>query len=224
MECLAKITGNIQKWATWDKGVKGVSVQEGKFKLTFVDGEIIGVSVNASLDLTYKRLFEAAQSQLRTGMTVDAGVQLIIFGCFWLEAECNSTLRDTLEAAISHKKLADVLWNANKRASFLDKLAILMPFSDAAEQVRTKKLHQDLKQLFDLRNRLAHFKDNDTVIANAFKIEDLVANSFPDAELITRLTQPAVLSNIQTILDGIGWLSSIRAVHFSSTVTEVRMK
>jgi hypothetical protein len=190
-------------------------VEEGRLRIYWDAGEIVGVSVNAALDSAYERLFKTAQGELQQANTsIDVGIRLIVFGCFWLEAVCNETFRDTLLVAVSPRRFAEALWKANRRAGFLDKLLILSAFLKDPESEHAGDLLRELKKVFDLRNRLAHFKDEDTPVAAKFEIKDFDPGQYPDAELVVQLRPPYTEGYARTILDGISCLVEIRQVHF----------
>jgi hypothetical protein len=71
---------------------------EYKIKVTIGHDGALDVFTNAALDMTYERLFQSALADSQTAAhTPDTGIRLIVFGCFWLEAACNETLKDLLE-------------------------------------------------------------------------------------------------------------------------------
>jgi hypothetical protein len=115
----------------------------GKLKIELEDGEIIGVSTNAGLDLAYGRLFQTAKTELdRPDASIDVSIRLLVFGCFWIEALCNETLRETLSAAVELPKLSEALWEAAKRCSVLDKLPILIALERNPNAIRAETLPQ----------------------------------------------------------------------------------
>ena len=141
-------------------------MRDGKLKITFEAGEIVVVSVNAGLDLAYERLFDSARQQLQQPEPpIEAGIQLIVFGCFWLEAVCNEVLRDLIRASMKPSTAAEAGWEIIKRASFQSKLSTISAFTKAPDPARSNAIARDLSELFGLRNRLAHFKDEDEPIA-----------------------------------------------------------
>ncbi|MGC2404543.1 MAG: hypothetical protein WA510_32430 [Acidobacteriaceae bacterium] len=186
-------------------------MEDGILKFDFEDGEIVGVSTNAALELAYGRLFKSAQAELQAGASIDVGIRLLIFGCFWLEAVCSQTLRDVLSASVTPKTLGKALWDANKRASFLDKLLILLASTKNPDLENGKTLMVDLKKVFDLRNRLAHFKDDDTPVTK-LELEDI--DKYPDPELNAQLRSALARGHAQTIMDGMSLLEKTRRVHF----------
>ena len=104
-------------------------MRDGKLKLTVEAGEIVAVSVDAGLDLAYRRLFDSARKELqRPEPPIEAGIQLIVFGCFWLEAVCNEAVRVLLRASTKPTAAADSAWQTIKRASFDSKLSIVSAF------------------------------------------------------------------------------------------------
>jgi hypothetical protein len=110
-----------------------------------------------------ERMFETAKTRAKSAPDdIESGIQVIVFGTFLMEASCNDSYRAFLSAVIPNGELADAIWNATKRLSSPEKVnvaAAANPASKADIDVQVRRL----KLLFDLRNRLAHFKDNDTI-------------------------------------------------------------
>jgi hypothetical protein len=195
-------------------------MRDGKLKITFEAGEIVVVSVNAGLDLAYQRLFESARRQLRQPEPpIEAGIQLIVFGCFWLEALSNEAVRDLIRATTKPSIAAEAVWETIKRAPLHSKLAIVSAFRRVSDPDHSGRITRDLTQLFDLRNRLAHFKDEDVPIAGRLTVDELWAQfeQFPDADLLAQLRPPAADRWAETILDATAWVTEIREQYFPST-------
>jgi hypothetical protein len=76
---------------------------------------------------------------------------------------------------------------ANRCAPFPDKFSILSALLKHPESDDAKNLLRELEKIFDLRNRLAHFKDEDTPIAGTIEFENFNPDRYPDAELIGQL-------------------------------------
>lgn len=177
----------------------------------------ISISGNAGLDLTYRELFQSATTELQQGNSkTELGVRLIVFGCFWLEAKCNDTLRKLLEHSTKLGTTATVLWDQGvERASFHAKFAIVSAFAKSADANRVKILKTQMKQVFDLRNRLAHFKDPYLEIAEGTDVHEVVKvlENLPEAELITHLKPPRLQTYETSIAEGIAWLSEVEKQH-----------
>jgi len=65
-------------------------MRDGRLKLKFVLGKVVGASTNPGLDTVYRRMFDAAKRKIkRAPNKVEHGIQAIVFGVFLLEAVCN---------------------------------------------------------------------------------------------------------------------------------------
>jgi hypothetical protein len=187
-----------------------VGMEQGSIKITVVPGGIAGVSINAGLALAYELLFRAAQAELRRGYTSpEVGIRLIVFGSFWLEAVCNETLRDTLLAVVVPRAFGEALWELNKRATFLDKFSVLSVFAKSNPDY-DKDLFRALKEILDLRNRLAHFKDADTVVAGKMEIRDFKVGKLPDVQLIDQLRPPCTNGYAEVIITALRRFEDIK--------------
>jgi hypothetical protein len=191
-----------------------------KIKFEILPDGNVSISGNAGLDVTYSELFQSAATELEQGnSTIDLGVRLIVFGCFWLEAKCNETLKGLLEHSTGFGTAATALWDhAVERASFHAKFAIVSAFAKSRDEDRVKTLSTQMIKVFELRNRLAHFKDKDILIADEIdvhKVGHFLENP-PEAELITHLKPPRLHAYRTTIADGIVWLNEVEEQYFPS--------
>jgi hypothetical protein len=172
------------------------------------DGKAEEVTINAALDHAYEKLFRSAQTDLNDPeKQFGAGIQLIIFGCFWLEAVGNETLHELLR--ILPSAVWEAVWEELKRSSFLSKFkiisAFLLTFSPEADKGELAKLENELKTLFDLRNRLAHFKDAavripDVRVSPEDMFGDPKIKSAPEPELLALLRPPRISQHEDIIL------------------------
>jgi|SRR5712692_4930500 len=191
-----------------------------KLKVQISPDGTVSVSGSAGLDLTYSKLFQSAATELQQGnSTIESGIRLIVFGCFWLEATCNETLRKILEHSTEFGLAGTALWdNAVERASFHAKFAIVSAFAKSRDEDRVNALTMQMKQVFDLRNRLAHFKDKDIPIADRIDVHEVrqFFENPPEAEVITHLKPPKLHAYRTTIADGVVWLNEVKEQHFPS--------
>ncbi len=191
-----------------------------KLKVEISPDGNVSISGNAGLDVTYSELFQSAATELQQGIsTSELGIRLIVFGCFWLEAKCNETLKELLEHSTEFGDAGTALWDhAVERTSFHAKFAIVSAFAKSRDEDRVKTLSTHMKQVFELRNRLAHFKDKDIPIADGIDVHT-VGQFFenpPEAELITHLRPPRLHTYRATIADGIVWLNEVEEQYFPS--------
>ena len=135
-------------------------MEHKSFILDFEKGEIKDIWLRANLDETYKTLFKnACQAAKHNPKNVGHGIKIVIFGSFWLEAYANEVMRLILNREIDSVSLWKTIWDRLKRLSIQDKFDFFYQISPANIRQKYKDLKRPIKELFDLRNRLAHFKD-----------------------------------------------------------------
>jgi len=184
-------------------------MQNGKLEVKFKDGEIVGVSVGAASDEVYKRMFDSARLEAeKASAPIECGITVVIFGCFWLEAACNRNLEKLLTEIVNPPSVGSVLWRTVERRSTIEKLEVLISFSKHGDHRATVS---DLKGTFRLRNRLAHFKDEQTSVEEAMEHYEFVRklSEFPDHELVRELRIPRIKSHTNAILAGKSLLEQI---------------
>ena len=155
------------------------------------DGGIAKVSAITPLDLIYKRIFDNARRSVRQNPTnIENGIKAIVFGCFWLEARTNTIVRDAIHSESSNDRFGKLIWEHVKKASIFDKLNLISAFCTDEQLQEFKSLNSKLRKTFDLRNRLAHFKGEEQLLAKDVAVEEVfpVIDSAPEAELIRLLT------------------------------------
>jgi hypothetical protein len=195
-----------------------------KLNVTILQNGTVSVSGKAGLDLAYQRLFQSAAMELEQGEpSIESAIRLIVFGCFWLEAQCNETLKDLLELSVQFEPAAMALWeHAVARTSFHAKFAIVCAFAKRRDEDHVKTLTAQMKQVFELRNRLAHFKDKDVPIADGIDVHT-VGQFFenpPEAEVTKHLKPPKLQEYHKMIADGILWLNVVSEQYFPSQKTD----
>jgi hypothetical protein len=194
--------------------------------LNIEKGEIKGIWLKAELDKTYKLLFQnACQTAKRYPDNVAHGIKLIIFGSFWIEAYANETMRLIFERDIDSKLLRKEIWDRLKRASIQEKLEVLSKISSDKIKQDYQTIKQPIKDLFDLRNRLAHFKDEpepidlSTSVENTHEIEtnitierfqSMMEKGAPAPDINQRLMWQHTQEAAGTVSKTIAWLSKIK--------------
>jgi len=195
--------------------------------LNFEKGEIKGIWLKAELDETYRLLFRnACQTAKRYPRNVAHGIKIIIFGSFWIEAYANETMRLIFERDIDSKLLRKAIWDRLKRSSIQEKLEVLFKISPDKIKQDYQTIKQPIRDLFDLRNRLAHFKDEpesidlSTTIENPHEIEtDITIDRFksmmekgvPVPNINQRLMWQHTQKAAGTVSKTIDWLTKIKA-------------
>jgi hypothetical protein len=181
-------------------------------------GEVLDVFVRASIDKTFHKLFkDACRAAKRNPNNTYHGVKVIVFGSFWMEAACNDALREMLHLEIKQEEIAKVLWIKLKGIAISEKIDIfyrLFPDQFFCDQAEFRKR---IKKVLDLRNRLAHFKDEPEE-ANPVRPElidslksdlNLLTQMFDLPELSKALKWEAIQHHAATIQDLHRFLASI---------------
>ncbi len=189
-----------------------------KLDISFENGKIVRVATKANLDTIYSNLIKKAKRRLlKNSTSVPDGVKLIIFGSFYLEAIINERLINFLHSEFAKSPVVDLIWETLKSSNIYTKSSIL-----SRGVVREQKKYDDntkkLKSLFELRNRLAHFKDSDFVWPDpipevtADNIEPLISlfNALDNPQLIQELTGTRILSRITELDDLMAWAESLQ--------------
>lgn len=186
-------------------------MRDGALKIDYVQGRIVQASTNPGLDAVYRRMFSAAKKRFKRSPTnVESGIRVVIFGVFLLEALCNELYKTFLTSEIPKRELREAIWHATSRLSTSEKLQ-LAAAARKIEKAETTQQTTQLKALFDLRNRLVHFKDSDSVwqVDSSFLANPGNWSAAPDPELIAHLTAPGLVGHISEIEDLLKWFDRV---------------
>jgi len=188
--------------------------------LNFENGEIKGIWLKAMLDETYKLLFRnACQTAKRYPDNVAHGIKLIIFGSFWIEAYANETMKLIFERDINSKPLRTAIWSQLKRSSIQEKLELLSKTSSDKIKQDYQTIKQPIKDLFDLRNRLAHFKDEPESIClrhetetniTIERLQSMMEKDPPVPDINQRLMWKHTQKSAGTVSNTIDWLTKAK--------------
>lgn len=200
-------------------------MEHRKLTLIFEKGEIKGALLNADLNKTYKSLFDRAyQAAGRSSKSVSNGIKVVIFGSFWLESYANETMRVILNREIASLVIQKNIWKHVKRISLQEKLEFFYKTSPSNLKHDFDKINKNVKDLFDLRNRLAHFKDEpaevelDIDFDEANKVENkgsiekfmaVMAKGIPVPDINQQIMWPKVEKHAKTVLAAAAWLKDI---------------
>jgi len=194
------------------RAIRGLALmRDGALKIEYVDGEVKGASIGPGLDAFYGRMFERAKKiAKRCPDRVENGIQVVVFGTFLLEAICNDYYKKFLFALIPRSELAGAIWEMTKRLAILEKLSAAAAVT-CIGSAETDAQMQKVKLLFDLRNRLAHFKDRDTVWETSVDFISKPENwsKAPDPELMGHLTGQKLSGYISDIDDLLPWFEKV---------------
>lgn len=182
---------------------------------------------NAGLDQFYEQLFRKAYRATRKSQNVELGIQLVVFGTFWLEAKANSMLRRALILEVRRASLAPALWEALKRAALPEKLNLFLSLASNELQKDYRELSVQLRHLLDLRNRLAHFKDDDTPVSgpvNSMEDAIRILETANEPPLISELKRPQILKHGVTISALAQWLKRFEREHTKARNIGIRNK
>lgn len=191
-------------------------MRDGVVILRVEHGQVVAVLQNAGLDRIYERMFRKAYRRARRSQdSVEAGINVAVFGAFWLESSANKFLRDALALEAHSEMFGNALWMALRRAPLLEKLELFhaLAKNDLVGQFTSVK--SGVRTLLDLRNRLAHFKDDDTVVSGPVpNISDAVRimSLAEDPDLITHLRAPTVLAYGQAVQKAYRWMSRVHSL------------
>lgn len=177
------------------------------------DGLRVSAWVGSGLADVYGQLFEAARREdvaTSDGWDdLEVGIRTILFGCLWLEATANTCLEKLLLLDPVPRAVGRALWDALARASTLTKLAVIASFANDAAAAETPDRLSDAKALFDLRNRLAHFRERYEVVPGVSPGTTL--GDLPLAQLATHLVGPQLQLMTERILKTKRWLDHLGA-------------
>lgn len=188
-----------------------------KIVATFHNDGSTSLAANILLDSVYFDLFEEARSTLANSpRDLRAGIRLVVFGYFCLEALSNEVLRDLLQKRTQPPAVGTQIWEALKRAPLESKVALLAKYATVPDASIEKDILHDLNRLNQLRNRLAHFKDPDIQISGPISSDELehVLDPIPDVELVTLLTPPLAEGYANIVLRLRSWLLALQQEHF----------
>ena len=113
-----------------------------------------------------------------------------------------------------------------RRASLLEKIDIFLVVATPKLAAQYRSLQKAFKEVLDIRNRLAHFKDSDAPLPDhlnslqdASTLKENIHFLFEDAddpELIRELKAPLVLIHARTLSTMGQWLVGLERAHAKS--------
>ena len=197
-------------------------MRDGAFITEWENGEIVSVSINPRLEHRFEKLFKSAARSSNRGVgKVEHGIKVIVFGSFWIEAFSNYCLRSFLEYSSQKSK-----WTKLERKKTIDKFKYLSKEASGIYKTRFSHFRGKLKDALSIRNRLAHFKEENFKIAGRVTKEEFISlhKSTPDPELIQELKNPKLKHHISVIILAGKWLrdvneylSFVNGVHVSQS-------
>jgi hypothetical protein len=185
--------------------------------VTYSDnGAIETVSINTPLEIVYDGMFKDAERRLRRkSITIEDGIKVIIFGCFWVEARTNNVVQDFLWRSLGRNPIREHVWQQLKKSSIMEKLSVVGALCTEEETNQLKLLTPRLRKAFELRNRLAHFKAEEELAPNTPETTAQVielAVSLPETELMSVLTSRTIMKEHSAVIqESADWLESVRS-------------
>ena len=100
------------------------------------------------------------------------------------------------------------LWKILRKSSVLEKFQLFSVLADKSQAPQYCHLSPKLKKIFDLRNRLAHFKDEDIKIADQIRSDEFLEfiSTVEDPDLMKELKGTQVIGYSTVILETHRWL------------------
>ena len=161
------------------------------------------------------KLFQnARRGAKRHPLDIEHGIKLVVFGCFFLEAKVNKEVRNILNHESDKEMYVSALWKSLKKRNFLEKIELLISVSPQKQQQKIILLRQKIKEVFDLRNRLAHFKDEPKQHAKRATRDDVheFIDNLPIPELNQELMWDKTKIHAETISKTNKWLNNFRNI------------
>jgi len=187
-------------------------------------GKITGLFLNSVLDSIYLKLFQnARRGAKRNPLDIEHGIKLVIFGCFLLEARVNEEIRFISNSETAVAQFGKSLWKTLRRRNLLEKIDLITALSTEKQQEKIKVLRPKIKQVFDLRNRLAHFKDEPEQYPEITSTEGIIefVQNLPIPDLNMNLMWDVTKIHSETISSTNKWLNSFHRSY--STMKNIKV-
>ena len=186
-------------------------IKDGRLNFEYKNGRITGVSISANLGWFYERMLSEHQSAFqRDPHDIPTNIGMVVFGCFWLEAICNEYTRFILLKESKSEKFGKLVWQKAKRLKLPEKMDLICVVATAKQVDKFKSLSNGINRAFELRNRLAHFKDEDEKLASRISKEraDQLVQQSSDPALIRELKPPKINTHVRSIVAAAKWVES----------------
>lgn len=171
--------------------------------------------VQVFLDVIFRDFLKDVSDKVKdTRGAVEAHIQVVIWGSLYVEALANRLCRELLEEQIDqldsrytgfHR--ARTYWGVMKRSRVEDKVEMLVELGGGQMEGQDAAMKQELRRLFELRNRIVHFKDKPT--AFDFDSETLLertASRVPNPKLVNDLVESDYQDRRSAVLSVGDWL------------------
>lgn len=219
----------------------GDFMKDGAIALSFKAGQITKMTLKGELDHIYGKMFlNARKATHKNPDKIRNGIRVIIFGCFWIEAKCNNHLKYLIDHELTKEHFRKSVWKSLERVGLLKKLSIIFALAQDIGFVKGNAPLGKLQKVIDLRNRLAHAKEEEipfdesciTDMVSAINETDLQErpadaamtsivnffNGLSDPDLMLELKAPKINEHVETIKSSSIWLDSIyksycRSIH-----------
>lgn len=175
-----------------------------KISISFDEGEIDSIRAHSGLGTFYQSIFKKAKAELDDDpRSIRAGIKLVVFGCFWVEALCNERLKGIIRESVDNTGLARAFWHSVERQSSLEKIRLMGRVSDGVADTRIDDVIRRLKPTYDLQNRLAHYKPDEAVIEGSVELDEMpeYVMELPESKLYPELVHPKTDKHVKAITE-----------------------
>lgn len=134
-----------------------------------------GIRVSADWDHLFFHLLQKVEVEnlLLQQQLLLSGTEIVVWGAIHLEALANRRLREFTERLLKEPEHHESFWRVMRTADIKRKLETIGDLTNTKKRLLVLLLKRTMK-LFDLRNRIVHYKENATHIPNASELPDFI--------------------------------------------------
>lgn len=205
-------------------------IEQGRVTFDFDGTGKVAAQLSSALETEYEKIFRRSRlSIIRNNKNVSQSIILIVFGCFLLEAHCNRIIKSFIESDDSLIKINKILWDRLKRSTTLEKFALIKEYGDKKHLHEYSIFKQKLSDIIELRNKLAHYKDdketlnfNPVILSDVKKSLDYF-NSIPNPSLISELKGKQIIAKSDVLFIAFKWLKSTEKYYFEKVLKKISL-
>ncbi len=173
-----------------------MNIYDGKFHFQILDGKILSYSIASAIDNLYLELFDKYCERFYSDPTSEINaIQLTIFGTLYIEAVLNFKIKDHLMTNLKPEQV-EPTWSLMKMSSVANKLTYLDSINESKPD-NSEGIMKCLTSVFDMRNRLVHFKEKDYSVVLS---EPMVMDGDLDSinQIILSADPPQIVSDLRS--------------------------